>query len=473
MRASTCLWAALWLNSMIACGGDPGGGGGTGDDDGADAAVTPGSSDPFEGLPTGTGQWTELCAKGYGDMITAKFCAGSAPPTLTSIKDLEALLGLTIVPNPNNDPNVNQNVRVTLTALSTGIGLRTVNQLNPRAFLMTPPLGVGVPNPNYQVMAFARGEPFVELVANDPAAQTLRFFLIRFKPACESTTAGCTNADLLTPTIESGWTDYTLYDDATIANTTLDCMSCHQTGGPGTQKILRMQELANPWGHWFYVERPVNLAMVKEFHVAHGTEDYAGIPASSIDPSRPASLQRLVQNNGFMQQPNAFDTTTINNEMAATGSSATWASLYANTVAGKAIPTPYFGVPQDPNKITAMIQAYKDTIAGTLPRDQMPDIRDTVQVAALADMSIRPKAGLDGKGILVHICQTCHNSTLDQTLSRAQFNVENLAGLSRSVKDEAIRRLQLPDTDRKMMPPVRFHTLSDAERALVIQELSQ
>jgi mono/diheme cytochrome c family protein len=434
--------------------------------------VTPGPSDPLEGLPTGVQQWTDLCSKGYGDMITQKLCAGPTPPAITSLKELQALLGLAMVPNPNLDPNLNKNVRVTLTGHSTGIGLRHVTPLNPRAFLMTPPLGTNVPNPRYQVLAFARGEPFVELVANDPQAQTLRFFLLRFYPACEA--AGCTPADLLTPAIESGWTGYTVYDDDAIKNTTLDCLACHQAGGPGTRKILRMQELANPWAHWFYIERPKNKAAMMDFHAAHGTEDYAGIPANLIDPSRPIALQNLLTNNGFGQQPNAFDSTKIDAELTASGASATWAGLYARTVAGQEIQTPYFNTPQtDPAKTSAMIQAYQGWRAGTLAPAQLPDIRDALLDGALADMSIRPKPGLDARGILVHMCQGCHNARLDPSLSRANFNVERLDEMSREVRDTAIARLRKPDTDRKKMPPPRFHALSDAERDLVIEELSK
>jgi hypothetical protein len=432
--------------------------------------MTSGSTDPLEGLPAGIDQWTRMCAKGYGDMISKKFCAGPTPPALTSIKELEALLGLGVVPNPNNDPNLNQNVRFTFTGHSTGIGLRHVTPLNPRAFLMTPPLATA-PNPQYQVMAFARGEPFVELVANDPQAQTLRFFLLRFNPACEE--AGCNPGELLTPAIESGWTGYTLYDDQTIENTTVGCLSCHQTAGPGTQKILRMQEMANPWAHWFYVERPQNLATMMDFHAAHGTEDYAGIPANLVDPSRPLSLQRLLTNNGFGTQPNAFDSTKIQTELMS-GASATWAGLYAKAVAGTEIAPPYYGIPQtDPAKTASMIQAYQQWRTGALASAQLPDIRDTLLDGALADMSIRPKAGLDGRGILTHMCGQCHNSRLDQSLTRARFNVERLDQMSREVRDAAIRRLQLPDADRKKMPPTRFHTLSDAERDLVIEELSR
>src|SRR5262245_44624698 len=83
-----------------------------GGDDDVDGSVTPPDDDPLSGLPTGTAQWSAVCAKHYGDMISAKFCAGSAPPVLTGLADLEALLGLTVVPNPNGDPTLNTNVRL-------------------------------------------------------------------------------------------------------------------------------------------------------------------------------------------------------------------------------------------------------------------------------------------------------------------------------------------------------------------------
>ena len=461
---------ALLTTLLFACSG---GGGGTGDDDiGPDASVTPpGSTDPLDGLPTGVDQWNALCAKGYGDMISAKFCAGSTPPTITSLAQLEQFLGLRVQPNPNNDPNINKNIRWTLTGHSTGLGLRSVTPLTPRAFIMTTPNNTA-PNPQYQVVSFSRGEPLVELVANDPNANTLRFFLVRFHPACEAT--GCNAADLLTPSIESGWTDYTIYDDDTIKNTTLDCLTCHQPNGPGTNKMLRMQELAGPWAHWFYIEHNSNKLTMDDFHAAHGNEDYAGIPMSAINPSRPIQLMKLVQNNGFANQPDSFDSTTIENELAATGTSATWNARYAKTVAGTAIPAPYYGIPQtDPVKVAQMVQAYSATMAGTLPRDQMPDINNTLLDSALPAMSIRPKAGLDGKGILDHMCRMCHNGLLDQTITRARFDMSQLSSMSRGEKDEAIRRLMLPETDAKHMPPARFHTLSDAERDLAIQELSQ
>jgi mono/diheme cytochrome c family protein len=231
--------------------------------------------------------------------------------------------------------------------------------------------------------------------------------------------------------------------------------------------------MANPWAHWFYVERPQNLATMMDFHAAHGTEDYAGIPSNLVDPSRPLSLQRLLTNNGFGTQPNAFDSTKIQTELMS-GSSATWAGLYAKAVAGTEIAPPYYGIPQtDPAKTAPMIQAYQQWRMGALASAQLPDISDTLLDRALADLSIRPKAGLDGRGILTQMCAQCHNSRLDQALTRARFNVERLDQMSREERDEAIRRLQLPDADRRKMPPARFHSLSDAERDLVIAELSR
>ena len=45
-------------------------------------------------------------------------------------------------------------------------------------------------------------------------------------------------------------------------------------------------------------------------------------------------------------------------------------------------------------------------------------------------MNSRPNAGATGNEIFVQLCQGCHNSRLDQSLSRARFNVEQLAQMS-------------------------------------------
>jgi hypothetical protein len=71
------------------------------------------------------------------------------------------------------------------------------------------------------------------------------------------------------------------------------------------------------------------------------------------------------------------------------------------------------------------------------------------------------------------MCQQCHNSKVDPSLSRSHFNLEKLDQTGRPVKDEAIRRLHLPQTSARHMPPHRFHDLSAQQIELVSQELTR
>jgi hypothetical protein len=105
------------------------------------------------------------------------------------------------------------------------------------------------------------------------------------------------------------------------------------------------------------------------------------------------------------------------------------------------------------------------------------DIRDVFADTALSDLQFRPSADLvaagDGRGIMTQMCQQCHNPSLDQTLTRARFDVTKLDTMSRAEKDVAITRLQLPVTSSRKMPPERFRALSDAEIQIVVQELQK
>lgn len=407
------------------------------------------------GPPPGYDDWARLCGKHYGDPISAKFCAGTAPPVIEELPDLEDFLELRAFG------------RESLTGLSTGVGLRMVTPLNPRAILMREESSEAL-----EVLSFSRGEPLVELIASDPAAQTLRFFAFQFHPRCESGPAGCNAADLLTPAIEFNWAGYTLLDEDALANTPLDCNTCHQPDGPGSRKILRMQELTPGWTHWFNGQtHPEDLFM--QAHQGDNPAMYAGLSTDALWEHQPDALENFLTDYGFQDQPNQFNSGMIQLELDGSGASATWEGLYENAVTGQAIPPPYFDTTHlDPAKAMAWVDAYRAVIAGTLPGDQLPDTRSLFLDSALPAMSIRPKPGLDGRGILVHMCSQCHNSRLDQTLSRARFNVMTLDSMSRAERDTAIRRLQLPDDDPLKMPPPRFRALSADELALVVAELS-
>ncbi len=478
--------------------GEDSGGGSTGGGETGEGPDPEPSSDPLDDLPTGDEQWQALCARGHGDAIAEAFCAGDSPPQITSITELLELIGLGF--EPGNISNAeNGNPGFTLAYHSTAVSGRFVNPLNPRAFVFTSPVGGVVfppsdtPDPNLVMTGFARGEPFVELVANDPFADVLRFYLFRFNVPCEDDPAGCTNAELLTPSIESGFVGYSLYDEGDVGNTVLDCLQCHQPDGPGTPKMLRMQEFEEGWTHWFYPNRPQNREAMETFVDAHEGEAYGGIPAEALTrqallesgegAARPVPFHLVMRNEGFTNQPNEFLTEPIRAERESAGCdsalqptsscSPTWDAIYAEAVAGNEIGAPYFdGHITDPDKLSSASISYRATMLGVSPPEDMTDIRDVVLDEAAPYLSYAPAPGLDGRGILDHMCRHCHNSSLDPSISRANFNVDELDALPDWTKDEAIRRLQLPEDDIERMPPQRFHTLSPAEIDLVIEALS-
>jgi hypothetical protein len=109
--------------------------------------------------------------------------------------------------------------------------------------------------------------------------------------------------------------------------------------------------------------------------------------------------------------------------------------------------------------------------AGTT--SQMPDLAEVFRDSALRDMSFAPKLGLDGRGLLAQLCQECHHSKLDMTLSRERFLVDTLDQMTRQERDIAISRLQLPPEQRLAMPPALFRTISAEERQRMIDELKK
>ena len=88
--------------------------------------------------------------------------------------------------------------------------------------------------------------------------------------------------DLLTPAVERDWTEVTPYAEEDVENTVLDCRPCHQPAGPGTPKLLRMQEIATPWTHWFFRSSEGGRALLADYLAAKGDETLAGMPAALI-----------------------------------------------------------------------------------------------------------------------------------------------------------------------------------------------
>ncbi len=120
-----------------------------------------------------------------------------------------------------------------------------------------------------------------------------------------------------------------------------------------------------------------------------------------------------------------------------------------------------------------MTRAYTSFLDGSLPPAQLPDIREVLLDAALPDMGIRPKPGLDGRGILTQMCGQCHNAKIDPALSKARFDVSKLDSLEPSIKKMAIARMQLDPKDVRHMPPARLKTLDGADLQLAIDFLKK
>jgi hypothetical protein len=421
------------------------------------------------------------------DMVTKTFCQdlkpGGVMPTPQGLSDLLTQLGLGFV-NRTGANGEGGNPAFAILAHSSALTARKVTTLTPTAFVFTPPPADGsAPTGQYAFLAFDPGEQFVEVAAHDPAVDTVNFYVIFFDKACASTAAGCTNVDLLTQNLITGWSNVRVYEMTTsLGDTILDCHVCHQPNNAG-DTFLRMQEIEAPFTHWMSASTEGGRALLADFHAAYGTTtDYGPIPAAMIDQSDPSKMAAFITQAGFAQ-PNEFRSSQIEAQVTEgapqqpavnvpPGWSATWQSLYDEAAAGNFIATPYHDVKvTDPLKLASMTAAYKAWAGGT--STTLPDLGDVFLDDGLRDMGFAPKLGLDGKGLLVQMCQECHNSNLDMTISRENFLVDKIDEMSPSEKAVAVKRLGLDPSTRLRMPPPLFRTLTDYERELIVLTLEQ
>ncbi|MGZ3438621.1 MAG: hypothetical protein ACXVDD_03870, partial [Polyangia bacterium] len=351
------------------------------------------------------------------------------------------------------------------------------------AFVFTPPPADGSKPSGYVFLAFDPGETFVEVASHDPTLDTVNFYLVLFDKDCTNN-GGCKNGDVLTQKLVTGWSNLREYESSTSLNNTIaDCRQCHAPVDANPQ-MLRMQEIKPPFTHWFSMQTTGGKALYEDYHKAHPAgEDYGPIPAALVDKSDPALMARMITQAGFGDQPNVFDSSAIEGEVAAAapmqpwantpiGASPTWLASYERAVAGDFIATPYHDVKvTDPNKLTNMSRAYRQFMAGAA--SDLPDIRDVFLDDGLRDLGFAPKAGLTGRQLIVQMCQQCHNANLDLTISRENFLVDQLDSMSREEKDVAIARLVLEPGSRLFMPPALFRTITTQERDLMIAELKK
>jgi hypothetical protein len=432
--------------------------------------------DPLEHALRGDAQRSALCAREGDDLVRDVFC-GEQPLEPQSLIELQRAFHL-------DASSIGGVTGISLTANSTALSTRSVSAINPRLIAVR----AETDGTELLAIAYTRGEQSVELVARDRESKELSFYLVSYRQSCNERDAGCRVQDLLTPVTEADWTEASLYDEEDLKDTVFDCRSCHQPDGPGTAKLLRMQELIEPWTHWLWRSSNGGRALMADYFAAHGEETYGGMPADMIDASHPGNMKALVVFGGSDVQPNAFQGGVIEAEVllharelggdqpvdnSVPGESPTWDEAHEQAQRGDAIPVPYHDVKvTDAAKLAAMTEAYVAWQRGELEPAELPDTRDVFpeDPQRLSEMGFTTTPGLSGDEVLVQACAQCHNDRLDQTISRAGFHVE-LSKLTRGQKDAAIARIQLPATDVRAMPPRRIRFLSDEARERLIERL--
>lgn len=436
-------------------------------------------ADVYAGLPRGPASFDALCARGHADVVTDRLCASRE---IHGLDDLQSAVGLAFVEGAGN--GTGKNPSFALLGHTTSLSTRTVSAINPRAFLFTSPATVGrvgkpSPNPDFVALAFTRGESFVELVARDRDTKELRFFLVVVEQACASRDGGCTPFERFSPAAERDWARVSIYDDGDLVNTVVDCMPCHQPQGPGTKRMLRMQELQLPWTH-FFRDGKDGEALVKAYYSAHETsETYGGIPGFVMGNSQPSRLEGLVEHEGFRDQPNEFPTVAIARAMyapSAVPSAVTeWIALDAERDARALFPTPYASAnASDAVTLGAAAHAYRTAMkdpekaaAFSAPIDLFrADARPMIGlVPRVAGGDVDPKTR--GQQVLRDMCVRCHNGHLDPSVSRARFDAERLDHLSDEMRARVLERILLPAASKRHMPPARFGELDEADLAAV------
>jgi hypothetical protein len=415
-----------------------------------------------------------LCDAGHDDPVTDRLCEG---PAIASLVDLQRALGISIV-DPRMGNGQAGNASFALLAHSTATSGRLVSSLNPRAFLFTTPASVArvfgdpVPDPNLVVLAFTRGVQEVELASRDRSTGALLFFLLRFRRACDDSADGCASHDLFSPAIESGWTSVSVVDETALVNTPLDCLTCHQPGGPGTPKMLRMNELEIPWTH-FFRGLDSGQTLIDDFRSAHPpSESYAGIPARKIAHSQPTRMQGLVENEGFRQQPDVFPGAQLGFDLARGVEPAinpAWQTLQQGALARFGLPVPAPSArPYDESRLRRAAAAYREAAEGD---GLYPDLTDLLSDDAEWQSGLRPRPGASDVEILEQTCKRCHHSALDPTLSRARFDTSRAGFLEEAAKRALVTRLRLPDDSPLKMPPPRFARLTEEEITRVAEAL--
>lgn len=445
--------------------------------------VSPNPTRPMSDLdafPVDPSSTARVCARAPTDAVGRRLCASPAPE-IRSLVDLHRAIGLG-EDNPSRGSVANTN--------STSLAAIHTTSLNPRVIVFDQGISAG----DQRAAGFVRGETVVELIGAAPDG-TIKLYVVRFELPCG---ADCGLVDLLGPAIEHGWTRWSLYQDIDLVNTPIDCLVCHQPDGPGGHRMGRMQELRAPWSHYFPASgmgmTETSRVVQPRFEEAHaGEERYGGVllehlverveagaqPASggaNAFETFVASLGPTVDHPGgdsTQSDLQAFSSFLVESELQS-GSKATWLGYQADVQRGIRIPIPHFSVdPSDDARRSRAAAWYRAAALGGQTGGEVHDLRDILSTTAKQELSRLPSADEDAPTLLRHFCGRCHNDKLDRTLSRARFDVSDLAALTSSARATAIARVKLPEGSIGVMPPPRFAVLLPEARQKIVDYLSR
>jgi hypothetical protein len=229
-----------------------------------------------------------------------------------------------------------------------------------------------------------------------------------------------------------------------------------------------MREYYTPWTHFFGPDQdepknfpePTGSALLRDYLSAQGDSGYANVPMDVMKHSNPLTLELLVD----ATQPLLFDSSTIISERWPWSDgayakqpvrSATWDKAFAAWKRGEQLALPFYAArATDVDKQARLSQALQRYRAGEISAAELPDLADTFP----DDPQLRAEIGLQtdpdstAAETLIQACGACHNDVLDQTISRARFNIA-LARMDQSERDLAIARITAEPSSEGVMPP--------------------
>jgi hypothetical protein len=417
------------------------------------------------------------------DAVRDVFC-GAAAPAIASLSELQAALGVT--PGApasrgekrSDDPNQYYVRYPALLGHSTALSGHLVSPLNPRAVL----IGLGT------VLAFQRGVQQVEIATLSRTRNQFNFYLLRFSRACGDERQGCNAAELYTQRVERDWSALRVHDAEELENTPQDCLQCHKRGRDAP--VLLMRELERPWTHFFEPNNPEDPSripaarrelpgvqgadLMRDYRQGRGDEPYANVDVTSFPEGTPSVLQAAVGR----QQPLFFDVETILAErypkqVSAPQPSPTWERSFEAFKRGEQLALPYYETRvTDPDKQSRLSEAYRRHRDGELSDDELPDLRDIFP----DDPAVRARIGLETEEdaspaqALIQACGACHNDVLDQSLSRARFNID-VSRLSAEELALAVERIEHDREALGAMPPSEARQLHPRARGRLLEFL--